>query len=350
MKISIIIPVYNAEKVIIKCISSILNQSYQNFELILIDDGSKDNSLKVCEEFCKNDERIILKAQKNSGPSKARNFGIDLANGDFICFIDADDWIEEDYLKTFVDNYVNTKTLLIQDICKDRVNLTGDILDSKINCGYKQKIINRKDLEVLLIDYKLFRYGYPFGKFYNLSIIKTNNIRFDDKIHFSEDLLFFLEYLLYQDSIYFLKDAKYHYIVTGDSLSNKYHTFSSEILCYNRMKYLVNLLYLNTDFSFMLIELNKSIGHFLTRSLESMYRPSTKLRTRERLRILKEYNTKENIIYFSAFNEKNIKKINAYLFKYKLLFMFDLFLSFQFYIRYQFNNTWVKYRKYILNN
>ena len=92
-KISIIIPVYNAEKYLKCCLDSILNQSYKNLEIIIINDGSTDNSLKVIEEYKKNDNRIILISQKNQGVSKSRNNGLELATGDYIMFIDPDDWI-----------------------------------------------------------------------------------------------------------------------------------------------------------------------------------------------------------------------------------------------------------------
>ena len=99
--ISIIIPVYNVEKYLAKCIDSILNQAFTDWELILIDDGSVDQSGKICDEYACKDNRIKVTHKKNEGVSKARNTGITLAKGEYICFIDSDDWIDVNYLQNF---------------------------------------------------------------------------------------------------------------------------------------------------------------------------------------------------------------------------------------------------------
>ena len=93
-KISIIVPVYNAEKYILRCCNSILNQSYKNIELILVNDGSTDKSLEICDEICAKDQRVTLKTIPNQGVAVARNTGLDLASGKYIMFVDADDWLE----------------------------------------------------------------------------------------------------------------------------------------------------------------------------------------------------------------------------------------------------------------
>ena len=115
MKISIIVPVYNAEKYIGTCIDSILKQTYQNFELLLINDGSSDNSLEVLNQYSKKDKRIRVIDQKNIGVAKTRNKGIQLARGEYIAFIDNDDYIDEDYLEQFM-NVCNNQDIVIGDI------------------------------------------------------------------------------------------------------------------------------------------------------------------------------------------------------------------------------------------
>ena len=97
MKFSVIIPVYNSEKYLNKCIDSIVTQDYENFELILVDDGSSDSSQKICREYADRFENVSLICQENSGPSAARNRGIDCAKGDYITFVDSDDWVRDDY-------------------------------------------------------------------------------------------------------------------------------------------------------------------------------------------------------------------------------------------------------------
>ena len=97
--ISIIVPVYNAEKYLAKCLESLISQTYKNIEIILIDDGSKDESEKICQTYCAKDARIIVKKQKNAGASSARNRGVDLAKGKYILFVDADDYVSDDYIE-----------------------------------------------------------------------------------------------------------------------------------------------------------------------------------------------------------------------------------------------------------
>src|SRR5690606_6348044 len=101
VQFSIIIPIYNAEKYLVRCIQSILDQTYQNFELILVNDGSQDNSLSISERYAKKDDRIKVVSQKNQGVSSARNRGIELAKAEYVTFIDSDDFIASDYLKIF---------------------------------------------------------------------------------------------------------------------------------------------------------------------------------------------------------------------------------------------------------
>lgn len=100
---SIIVPVYKVEKYLERCVESIINQTFEDFELILIDDGSPDRCGAICDEYAAEDERIKVIHQKNQGVSVARNAGLDVATGDYICFVDSDDWIELDCLKTVYD-------------------------------------------------------------------------------------------------------------------------------------------------------------------------------------------------------------------------------------------------------
>lgn len=106
-KISVIIPVYNTESTLHKCVDSILNQSYEDWELLLIDDGSKDHSAFICDEYAQQDKRIKVFHKENGGVSSARNIGIDNAEGKWITFIDSDDWVERNYLSNLYQNDEN---------------------------------------------------------------------------------------------------------------------------------------------------------------------------------------------------------------------------------------------------
>lgn len=109
---SIIVPVYNVEQYLENCINSVLNQSFRNFQLILVDDGSKDSSGEICDRFAQKDSRVKVIHKPNAGVSAARNTGIDIATGQFICFIDSDDWIESEYLQKIVDEIYDFDTLV----------------------------------------------------------------------------------------------------------------------------------------------------------------------------------------------------------------------------------------------
>ena len=112
MKISVIIPVYNVEKYLKRCLDSVINQTYRNLEIILVDDGSKDKSGKICDEYAQKDKRIIVIHKENGGVSSARNKGLDICIGDYISFIDSDDWIEEDFFEYVVNNAKDNDLLI----------------------------------------------------------------------------------------------------------------------------------------------------------------------------------------------------------------------------------------------
>ena len=111
-KISVIVPVYNAEKYLQRCIDSILNQTFPNFELLLIDDGSKDQSGEICDEYAKKDSRVKVFHKENGGVSSARNVGIDNAVGEYICFCDSDDWVEKTWLLSFFERMCDNDMLI----------------------------------------------------------------------------------------------------------------------------------------------------------------------------------------------------------------------------------------------
>ena len=102
-KVSVVVPIYNVEKYLPKCIETIQTQSYENLEIILVNDGSTDSCLKICEKYKKDDERIIIVNKKNGGLSDARNYGIEKATGKWITFIDSDDYVEKDYIETLIN-------------------------------------------------------------------------------------------------------------------------------------------------------------------------------------------------------------------------------------------------------
>lgn len=218
--LSVIIPVYNVCNYLEKCLRTISSQTYNNFECILVDDGSSDGSLNICEEWSKRDSRFIVIHQENAGVSKARNVGLDLAQGQFVIFVDSDDWISVDCFEMLVHNMQKFDTDI--SVCGiayhhvDKLNLnipayTG-VFEFLINNINQFVDLNKKDLLC-----------GPCAKIYKMSIIKKYRIRFDVNISYGEDLIFNYLYLEYVTRCGILNECLYHYrILRSGTLSSIY--------------------------------------------------------------------------------------------------------------------------------
>lgn len=224
--ISIIVPVYNAEKVLSRCVESILKQSYTDFELILIDDGSTDNSNKICDEYAEKDKRIKVHHIENGGVSKARNLGIKSSLGEYIMFCDSDDVVLSNWCKTLFDTITEHKSAWVS--CgvnvKDQNGNISRIIKLNDNDSENEKV------SVLSVSdygriYKTGTSGYIWNKIYDASVIRSNNILFDETTDYAEDTLFNNEYIKHCDEICFVNIPLYdYYAVMGENnLSNKYY-------------------------------------------------------------------------------------------------------------------------------
>ena len=215
--ISVIIPVYNSEKYLSRCIDSVLGQTFNDFEILLIDDGSKDNSGKICDEYALNDKRIKVFHNSNKGVSCARNFGLDHAKGEYISFIDSDDWIGPDFFKDFLGKEGDC-----YDICFQNYVLHNP--DG--SCQVKElHPYNRKERpvdDVILYLLKEVKFGWAWIKLFRASIISKYNLRFDENVSLREDELFALRYCKYINSICVRDVANYHYYIYGDSLTRSF--------------------------------------------------------------------------------------------------------------------------------
>ena len=211
--ISIIVPVYNAERFLNKCIDSILLQSFRNFELLLIDDGSTDNSGAICDEYARKDSRIRVFHQSNKGVSSARNSGIENASGDWIMFVDADDWIEPDCLEV-CSKYFDCDLDLIVFSCIWAAD--SRVPDMLCNCP--------SDFQTILPQYidKII-FVVPWCKFFKKQILDYNKVRFDISLSSAEDTLFSFEYLKYVKKLQLISNELYHHTISDNinSLSRK---------------------------------------------------------------------------------------------------------------------------------
>lgn len=206
--ISVIVPVYNAEKYISECINSIINQSVDYWTLILVNDGSTDKSGEICECFARKDVRIRVIHQLNGGPGKARNAGIDACNTDWFTFVDADDKISETYIENFFVSCCKEKTLSCQGFV--RVDLDGKELGERISLSdaiYKGEHF----LEKAFKNSNLYNFGQSVGKLYNKLICDEHNLRLSTDIKWCEDHLFYLQYLLYVNEIHTHSGNFYYY-------------------------------------------------------------------------------------------------------------------------------------------
>ncbi len=205
--ISIVVPVYNSDKYLNKCLESIHRQQYQDWECILIDDGSNDASGYLCDTWCKIDSRMRVFHQPNSGVSVARNNGIKHASGEYITFIDSDDWIDENYLSVLCAKGGNSD-LIVSGIVDHYEN--GQIVTSK-PCKSQHIIISRffvNDFTDLLK--KNLLYG-PTNKLYKSEIVRKHRIMFPEDCSKGEDLVFNFNYLDHIVSIETVSEAHYNY-------------------------------------------------------------------------------------------------------------------------------------------
>lgn len=216
--ISIIIPIYNAEKYLMDLLNSISNQIFLDFEVLLINDGSSDNSKEICLNFVSKDDRYKYYEKENTGVSDTRNYGITLATGKYICFIDADDLLTKDYLQTFVSNIVESNFKMIS--CNfHRFNDGESVnLDSNNLKNIEYKTYNNETKFDLLFSNG---YGYLWNKLFIRDIIIDNNIKFSKDIYMCEDMLFVFEYLKHIDEVLFVNLENYKYrIISGSASKN----------------------------------------------------------------------------------------------------------------------------------
>ena len=206
-KISVIIPIYKTEKLLNKCIKSVVNQTFLNLEIILVDDGSPDNCPQICDEWANKDERIIVIHKENEGVSSARNTGLNVATGNYISFIDADDYIEKDYHEKLINNIIEknsdisscgyifefgsySERMIIDDLCYNNALLY------LLNCKIRPEV---------------------HGKLYKASII--GNTRFNTAYGYGEDLLFNYEVFKKGLVISQISECMYHYVQNSGNSS-----------------------------------------------------------------------------------------------------------------------------------
>lgn len=215
--VSIIVPVYNVEKYIDKCVRSLLNQDYCDIEIILVDDGSLDKSSAIIDKLQKKDNRIVTMHQKNQGVSSARNAGISIATGEYITFVDGDDWVDANYVTYFVD-------LLEKSGCDIVMNKNNYFGGHEVSGNSFSVISAEKAIEWIYLG-DLF--VAVWNKMYRRSVLGRNGVKFNEKIWYGEGMLFNVEILQYVSKVAIGEKLVYHQTFNPDSAMRKFNLESN---------------------------------------------------------------------------------------------------------------------------
>lgn len=234
-EVSLIIPLYNAENYIKQLVESIKVQSFEDFEALIVNDGSLDNGYTVCAELISGDDRFKLLNKENGGASSARNFGLDYCNGNWIAFMDADDIIGKDYLQALYNERVQNGIVVAGFYEK-----IGETISVSVDYPHGMYSRENGQVERLFEDNILFRHPSPVAKMFDASIVQQNNIRFNGDIQFGEDLLFWYECLLRSESINIIAPIDYCYLKDNSTLTKRKHRFVSDFELCNGVNHIFN--------------------------------------------------------------------------------------------------------------
>lgn len=269
--ISVIVPVYNDEKYIAKCIESILAQEYENYEIILIDDGSIDNSGIICDDYACKYDNIFVVHNQNSGVSNARNCGITLAKGKYMTFVDSDDYISKNMLSVLYSNITKYHAdIVAANFCvvnnKNKIEIHHPLENDKIIS--EKEIFERIIKPLIEIDNEATSVmNSSCNKLYKREIIETNNLLFDERLKQGEDWMFNIKYLLFAKKVSFIPEYLYFYFrpeegTCSDAFRN--NMFNDEVYIAELLHNLMPDNYSDYDYYYRI--LNKqylSLNHFV---------------------------------------------------------------------------------------
>ena len=326
-KYSIVVPVYNVEKYLNYCIDSILKQSYTDFELILVNDGSKDNSLSICYDYMKKDCRVIVVDKMNGGVVSARNAGLLKATGSFVLFVDSDDWIDHDLL-SICDEYISIYNvdILCFNVMQQLNN--GKIIPEKFN--YKEGYYSKPDIESKifpdLIQNSEGKYFNPnlFGKIIKRSLA-LDYMLYDEKIIMGEDGAYVIGLIYHSKSIFIIKNGLYYYRYNECSVTKgkKVFPIDGPIRINNHLIKVID----PSLFDFTM-QLNRKIVHELNSVVASILRNK---KYRDAKKILNEA-IFCNERYIEALNKSKFSSIKAIimhlLLKHKMFFLLKIYTKF----------------------
>lgn len=263
--VTLIIPVYNSSTTIARCINSVKRQNINSFEVIIVDDGSTDDSLKICQSLVDDDDRFRIIHQSNNGVSSARNAGIENATCEYICFMDADDEISSNYLED-LEKGIHSCDLLIHGMMRYR---QGEHIDRRMHI---EGVFNLDvDGSSFFNSINIERYGGPYCKLYKKSIIINNNIKFNTKVRLAEDFDFLLRYLACCHTVKTQNKCNYIYYETMGSATTKIYTYEDEMNILNALDLSWQGLRSRFDIESLKILHHRSLSYYVSRIVPSIY-------------------------------------------------------------------------------
>ncbi|CCY81073.1 glycosyltransferase [Prevotella sp. CAG:1185] len=283
--ISIIIPVYNSENTINRCVDSILNQTFRNWELLLIDDGSTDRSGDICDQYAAIDSRIKVFHKENGGVSSARNVGLDNVSGTWVTFSDCDDEILNDAFDLY--DRIIKKHNNIDLICCGYIICNKSGCLKNISCD-KYIISEDKEANLLKCEESVY-YGFLWNKVFRVSIARK--YRFDETLSWCEDHLYTYRYLLQCKYVYFSPEIVYKYYVNDTEFKGKGHGLSNKWLDY---KMIITVANIERDLKYKFYKGNKDLklvieGTFTYKIMEAIYYSCISLNFVDAYKIYKKY-------------------------------------------------------------
>ena len=306
-KVSVIVPIYNSEKTLDYCLNSIISQTYKNLEIILVNDGSNDNSINIISKYQEKDSRIIIINKENSGVADTRNKGIDKATGKYIMFVDSDDIIIDNYIEELMNTLISNKS----DIVVSSMTIRNKNKDTYISLNKDLKNISRKDIIDEIIN--TINFSSSCKTLFKKSIL--NDLRFNTELKYGEDMLF--EYnLLGKGKISYIDNHGYIYIQNKESMMNK-NTYKYVQKYLNDSIYVLDQILIDNLDKKELID-NKKIAK-MNLALSKLT-TNKELKYKEYKQIIKEFIQSYKIKNIS--NESKINKIRLHLLKNKHYYMY----------------------------
>lgn len=338
IEVSIIVPIYNKEKHLKRCIDSILNQTLKNIEIILVNDGSTDNSLEICKNYARTDSRIKIINKKNEGVSKARNDGILASSGSYVGFVDADDYIDENMYRSMLMKCksFNSEVCISNYYIENNNHLNPVKLDIHSDLVSKEDILDTFILDMISSDPDIENSKAIMGSSWRFLISRhfliNNNILFPENIPLREDLLFVLDMMVKAESICIEHSYNYFYVNTDDSALKKFRSnyFEMGLDVNNRIdqtlagydnnksvKQRLNYNYLDLFISSIVNEASRNSPYTLKQKIKRIKEICNHDKTEEVISEIsaKKLSKKKKIAYFAIKHSKSLFLLAVYSFR-----------------------------------